>query len=448
MELKQKLEIGQLPGKKSSELAARRAAAVAPGVASVMPIYAKSQGGGVLVDEDGNSLIDLGSGIAVTTVGGANERVVDRITKQAQLLTHTCFMVTPYESYVKVCENLNRLTPGSFPKTSALFNSGAEAVENAIKAARVYTGKSAIAAFDYGYHGRTNLTLALTAKSAPYKGGFGPFAPDIYRFNSSHPFRDGMDGTEAANKAIADIERQVQAKHLAALIIEPIHGEGGFVVPGKGFLKELETWCRENGVVFIADEVQTGFARTGQWFASESEQIEPDIIITAKGIAGGMPLSGITGRKEIMEAIGPGGLGGTYGGNPLSCEAAIAVVEEIEENNYLERAIQIGELIKSRLEKIQASNPQLADIRGRGAMMAAEFFNIEKGVPDAALTGKIASGAREKGLVLLTCGMDGNVIRFLPPLSISDQLLNQAFDILEEVVAECVLDMELIAQSR
>lgn len=447
MELEQKLEVGQLPGKKSSELAARRAAAVAPGVASVMPIYAKSQGGGVLVDEDGNSLIDLGSGIAVTTVGGANKRVVERISKQVEHLTHTCFMVTPYESYVKVCENLNRLTPGNFPKTSALFNSGAEAVENAIKAARVFTGRSAIAAFDYGYHGRTNLTLALTAKSAPYKGGFGPFAPDVYRFNSSHPFRDGLSGTEAASKAIADIERQIQAKHLAAVIIEPIHGEGGFVVPGEGFLKQLSSWCKENEVVFIADEVQTGFARTGQWFASENEQIEPDIIITAKGIAGGMPLSGITGRKEIMEAIGPGGLGGTYGGNPLSCEAALAVVEEIEENDYLQRATEIGELIRSRLQIIQASHPQLADIRGRGAMMAAEFFNLEKGAPDPELTGKIASIARERGLVLLTCGLDGNVIRFLPPLSISNQLLNQAFDILEVVISECIRERESVTPS-
>lgn len=444
MELDQKLETGQLPGKKSTELAARRAAAVAPGVASVMPIYAKSQGGGVLIDEDGNSLIDLGSGIAVTTVGGANKRVVERVIKQAEHLTHTCFMVTPYESYIKVCENLNRLTPGDFPKTSALFNSGAEAVENAIKAARVYTGRSAIAAFDYGYHGRTNLTLALTAKSAPYKGGFGPFAPDIYRFNSSHPFRDGMTGTEAATKAIADIERQIQSKHLAAVIIEPIHGEGGFVVPGEGFLKQLSNWCKDNGVLFIADEVQTGFARTGQWFASENEQIEPDIIITAKGIAGGMPLSGITGRKEIMDAIGPGGLGGTYGGNPLSCEAAIAVVEEIEENNYLERAMEIGEIIKARLEKIQLAHPELADIRGRGAMMAAEFFDLEKGLPDSAITGKIASAARARGLILLTCGMDGNVIRFLPPLSISNQLLNQAFDILEEVVEESLENTELV----
>jgi 4-aminobutyrate aminotransferase/(S)-3-amino-2-methylpropionate transaminase len=412
-----------------------------------MPIYAKSQGGGVLIDEDGNSLIDLGSGIAVTTVGGANKKVVERITKQAEHLTHTCFMVTPYESYVKVCENLNKLTPGDFPKTSALFNSGAEAVENAIKAARVYTGRSAIAAFDYGYHGRTNLTLALTAKSAPYKGGFGPFAPDIYRFNSSHPFRDGLSGTEAAEKAIADIERQIQAQHLAAVIIEPIHGEGGFVVPGKGFLRALADWCQANGVLFIADEVQTGFARTGHWFASENEEIEPDIIITAKGIAGGMPLSGITGRKEIMEAMGPGGLGGTYGGNPLSCEAAIAVVEEIEENNYLDRAKAIGEIIRARLERIQLAHPELSDIRGRGAMIAAEFFNVEKGQPDAAITAKIASAARAQGLVLLTCGMDGNVIRFLPPLSITDELLEQAFDILEDIVDETLRTEELVAST-
>lgn len=434
MEIKQQLSMESFPGSKSAALAKRRSEAVAPGVASVMPIYAKSQGGGVLIDEDGNSLIDLGSGIAVTTVGGANERVVRRITEKAEHLTHTCFMVTPYESYVQVCENLNRLTPGNFAKTSALFNSGAEAVENAIKAARVYSGKSAIAAFDYGYHGRTNLTLALTAKSAPYKGGFGPFAPDIYRFNSSHPFRDGLDGETAARHAIADIERQIQAKHLAAVIIEPIHGEGGFIVPGAGFLKSLADWCKENGVVFIADEVQTGFARTGSWFASEHEGIEPDIIVTAKGIAGGMPLSAITGRKEIMEAIGPGGLGGTYGGNPISCEAAIAVVEEIEEKNYLSRASEIEEILKRRLRKLQSLDSRVVDIRGRGAMVAAEFFDAEKNTPDAAITGKIATEARSRGIILLTCGMDGNVIRFLPPLSISNELLEQAFDILEEII--------------
>jgi len=424
-----------MPGAKSEALDKRRKAAVAPGVASVMPIYAKSQGGGIVIDEDGNSLIDLGSGIAVTTIGGANQRLAQLVSEQVQELSHTCFMVTPYQSYVQVCENLNRLTPGKFAKTSALFNSGAEAVENAIKVARVHTGRSAVAAFDYAYHGRTNLTLALTAKSAPYKGGFGPFAPDIYRFRSSNPLLDGTDGQATALLAIKDMERQIQAKHLAAVIIEPIHGEGGFIVPAKGFLPTIANWCRDNGVVFIADEVQTGFARTGRWFASEDEGIEPDLIVTAKGMAGGLPLSAITGRAEIMGSIGPGGLGGTYGGNPVSCAAAIAVVEEIEKHDYLNRALEIEQILKKQLSRIQQSDKRVLEVRGRGAMVAMEL-GTGMNEPDAALTAKVAAECRKRGVILLTCGIDGNVIRFLPPLSISNQLLSEALDVVAKVLAE------------
>ncbi len=432
----QTLDVSEtLPGPVSAALQARRSLAVAPGVGSVMPIYAASQGGGIVVDADGNRFIDLGSGIAVTTVGGANKKVAELVSNQVLNLSHTCFMITPYEGYIQVCENLNRLTPGSHAKTSALFNSGAEAVENAIKVARVHTGRTAIAAFDYGYHGRTNLTLALTAKSAPYKGGFGPFAPDIYRFSASNPFRDQLLGEEAAAKAIRDMERQVGPTHLAALIIEPIYGEGGFIAPAKGFLPALQAWCNKNNVVFIADEVQTGFARTGQYFASEDEGLEPDIIVTAKGMAGGLPLAGITGKSEIMAAIEPGGLGGTYGGNPLSCAAAIAVVQEIETNNFLQRAKEIEQLLKSRLLKIQLTDPRLGEIRGRGAMIGVELIDPATSAPAGALTAKIALEARARGIILLTCGMDGNVIRFLPPLSISDALLNQAMDILESIIA-------------
>jgi len=435
-ELEQQLKIRTpMPGAKSEALDKRRKAAVAPGVASVMPIYAKSQGGGIVIDEDGNSLIDLGSGIAVTTIGGANQRLAQLVSEQVQELSHTCFMVTPYQSYVQVCENLNRLTPGKFAKTSALFNSGAEAVENAIKVARVHTGRSAVAAFDYAYHGRTNLTLALTAKSAPYKGGFGPFAPDIYRFRSSNPLLDGTDGQATALLAIKDMERQIQAKHLAAVIIEPIHGEGGFIVPAKGFLPTIANWCRDNGVVFIADEVQTGFARTGTWFASEDEGIEPDLIVTAKGMAGGLPLSAITGRAEIMGSIGPGGLGGTYGGNPVSCAAAIAVVEEIEKHDYLNRALEIEQILKKQLSRIQQSDKRVLEVRGRGAMVAMEL-GTGMNEPDAALTAKVAAECRKRGVILLTCGIDGNVIRFLPPLSISNQLLSEALDVVAKVLAE------------
>ncbi|MGB4136474.1 MAG: aminotransferase class III-fold pyridoxal phosphate-dependent enzyme, partial [Microbacterium sp.] len=291
-----------LPGPRSTEILARKADAVAAGVSHSIPIAAVAAGGGVVVDADGNSLIDLGSGIAVTTVGNAHPKVAAAVAAQAAQFTHTCFMVSPYESYVAVAEALNRLTPGDFAKRSALFNSGAEAVENAIKIARKHTGRPAVVALDHGYHGRTNLTMALTAKAMPYKAGFGPFAPEVYRVPGSYPFRDGLTGPQAAARAIALIEKQIGADSVAAVIIEPIQGEGGFIVPADGFLNEIVDWCRASGVVFIADEVQTGFARTGSMFASEVFGIEPDLVTTAKGIAAGLPLAGVTGRAEIMDA--------------------------------------------------------------------------------------------------------------------------------------------------
>jgi len=278
-----------IPGPRSQELMDRKAAAVAAGVGHTAPISAVAAGGGVVVDADGNSFIDLGSGIAVTGVGNSHPAVVAAIQDQAARFTHTCFMVSPYEGYVAVAEALNRVTPGDFPRKSALFNSGAEAVENAVKIARKFTGKSAVVAFDHAYHGRTNLTMALTAKSMPYKSGFGPFAAEIYRAPMSYPYRDGLSGADAAAKAISVIEKQVGAANLAAVLIEPIQGEGGFIVPAEGFLEAISAWCTASGVVFIADEIQTGFARTGAMFASEVLGIVPDLITTAKGIAGGLP---------------------------------------------------------------------------------------------------------------------------------------------------------------
>ncbi len=308
--------VTSIPGPRSQELIARKAAAVAAGVGHTVPIQAVAAGGGVVVDADGNSLIDLGAGIAVTTLGNAHPKVVAAVQEQVAQFTHTCFMISPYESYVAVAEALNRITPGAHAKKTALFNSGAEAVENAVKIARKFTKKQAVVAFDHGYHGRTNLTMALTAKSMPYKSGFGPFASEVYRAPMSYPFRDGLSGSDAAKKAISIIEKQVGADNLAAIIIEPIQGEGGFIVPADGFLPALVDWCRANDVVFIADEIQTGFARSGAMFASEHFGIVPDLITTAKGIAGGLPLAAVTGRSEIMDASHAGGLGGTYGGNP------------------------------------------------------------------------------------------------------------------------------------
>ncbi|MBN9177975.1 MAG: 4-aminobutyrate--2-oxoglutarate transaminase [Microbacterium sp.] len=418
-----------IPGPRSQELLARKAAAVSAGVSHTVPIEAVAAGGGVVVDADGNSLIDLGSGIAVTSVGNAHPAVVQAVQDAVAQFTHTCFMISPYESYVAVAERLNRLTPGDHEKKSALFNSGAEAVENAVKIARKFTGRQAVVAFDHAYHGRTNLTMALTAKSMPYKSGFGPFASEVYRVPASYPFRDRLSGPEAAAKAISTIEKQIGADNLAAVIIEPIQGEGGFIVPADGFLSAIVDWCRANDVVFIADEVQTGFARTGAMFASELFGIVPDLITTAKGIAGGMPLAAVTGRAEIMDATHGGGLGGTYGGNPVACAAAVASIDAFENDGLIQRAEELGAILRSRLDALQSEDPRIGDIRGHGAMVAAEFVDPATGAPDAALTAAVAKAAIAEGVIVLTCGTYGNVIRFLPPLSMPDHLLHEGLDV-------------------
>ncbi|MBB2976632.1 4-aminobutyrate aminotransferase/(S)-3-amino-2-methylpropionate transaminase [Microbacterium endophyticum] len=424
-----------IPGPRSKELLARKADSVPAGVGHTVPIAAVAAGGGVIIDADGNSLIDLGSGIAVTTVGNAHPAVVAAVQEQVARFTHTCFMISPYESYVAVAEALNRLTPGRYAKKTALFNSGAEAVENAVKVARKFTGKQAVVAFDNAYHGRTNLTMALTAKSMPYKSGFGPFAGEIYRAPTSYPYRDGLSGPEAARRAISLIEKQVGAENLAAIIIEPIQGEGGFIVPADGFLPALVAWCRKNGVVFIADEVQTGFARTGAMFASSGFGIEPDLVTTAKGLAAGLPLAAVTGRAEIMDASHAGGLGGTYGGNPIACAAALAAIDVYENDALIERAVEIEKILFARLEEMQARDSRIGDVRGRGAMVAVELADPDTGAPDSALAADIAKACIAAGVIVLTCGTYGNVIRFLPPLSIGDELLHEGLDVVAEVMA-------------
>ncbi len=424
-----------IPGPRSQALLARKASAVASGVSHTVPIEAVAAGGGVVVDADGNSLIDLGSGIAVTSVGNAHPAVVAAVQAAVAQFTHTCFMISPYESYVAVAETLNRLTPGDHAKKTALFNSGAEAVENAVKIARKATGRGAVVAFDHAYHGRTNLTMALTAKAMPYKSGFGPFASEVYRAPASYPFRDGLSGAEAAARSISLIEKQIGADNVAAVIIEPIQGEGGFIVPADGFLPAVVDWCRAHGVVFIADEVQTGFTRTGAMFASELFGIVPDLITTAKGIAGGMPLAAVTGRAEIMDATHGGGLGGTYGGNPVACAAAIAALDAFENDGLLGRAQQLGGILRARLESLQASDPRIGDVRGHGAMIAAEFVDPVTQAPDAALTSAVAKAAIAQGVIVLTCGTYGNVIRFLPPLSMPDDLLVEGLDVIAAALA-------------
>lgn len=429
----------EIPGPGSVRLAARRAAAVARGVSSVMPVYAVRADGGIVEDVDGNRLIDLAAGIGVTTVGNAAPRVVDAVRDQALDFTHTSFMTTPYESYVALAEQLNRLTPGTYAKRSMLFNSGAEAVENAVKIARSYTRKPAVVAFDHAFHGRTNLALALTAKSMPYKSGFGPFAPEIYRAPMSYPYRDGLldkelatDGEVAAARALTIIDKQIGAANLAALIIEPIQGEGGFIVPAPGFLAALQRWCRDNNVVFIADEVQSGFARTGAMFACEHEGVDPDLICTAKALGGGLPLSAVTGRAEVMDAPQAAGLGGTFGGNPLACAAALAAIATIEADGLVARARQIERLAFDRLGRLQAGDDRIGDVRGRGAMIAMELVRSGTAEPDPELTAKLVAAAHAAGVIVLTCGTFSNVIRLLPPLTISDELLADGLDVLAE----------------
>jgi 4-aminobutyrate aminotransferase/(S)-3-amino-2-methylpropionate transaminase len=427
--------VTEIPGPRSRQLFERKNAAVAGAVSVALPVFAVAAGGGVLVDVDGNSLIDLGSGIAVTTVGNAAPRVVEAITAQARQFSHTCFMITGYEGYVEVAETLNRLTPGDHEKRTALFNSGAEAVENAIKIARAATGRQAVVAFDHAYHGRTNLTMALTAKSMPYKSGFGPFASEVYRAPMSYPFRDGRSGPDAARSALSIIEKQIGGANLAAIIIEPIQGEGGFIVPAEGFLLALRDWCTANGVVFIADEVQTGFARTGAMFAVDHEGVVPDLVVMAKGIAGGMPLSAVTGRAELMDAVHAGGLGGTYGGNPIACAAALASLDLIENGGLIERAQTFELLLRGRLDALRAADPRVGDVRGRGAMMAIELVDPATGEPDVALTQRVAKAAHADGVIVLTCGTYGNVIRLLPPLAISDELLSEGLEVIERALA-------------
>ena len=409
-------------GEKSAALNARREAAIARALTPGLPGYVVAADGGVLVDADDNSYIDFASGIAVTSVGASNKRVAEAVAKAAAKFTHTCFMVSPYESYVAVCEKLNQLTPGDHEKKSVLLNSGAEAVENAVKIARKYTGKNAVAVFDYGYHGRTNLTMSMTAKNKPYKTGFGSLAGDVHRVPMSYPSRDGLKGDQAAARAIKVLDQQVGPENLACVVIEPVQGEGGFIVPAEGFLPAIAQWCRDNEVVFIADEIQSGFGRTGQWFASEDEQVIPDLVTTAKGIAAGMPLSGVTGRAEIMDSPIPGSLGGTYGGNPVACAAALAAIEEFETHDLPGRAREIEAIVREYFEPLEELEAVL-DVRGRGAMMAIELINAE-------VTAEVASACKKQGVLILTCGIDGNVIRLLPALTIPEHLLREGLEIL------------------
>ncbi|WP_157155586.1 MULTISPECIES: 4-aminobutyrate--2-oxoglutarate transaminase [unclassified Diaminobutyricimonas] len=424
-----------IPGPKSKALHERRLAVVPGGVSSALPVYIERAQGAILVDVDGNQFIDVGAGIGVTTVGHTVEAVVAAASAQLQKVTHTLFTITPYEEYVRVAELLAQHTPGDHAKKTVLVNSGAEAVENGVKIARKHTGRPGIAVLDHGYHGRTNLTMAMNYKAMPYKAGFGPFAGDVYHAPSSYPFRDGLTGTEAAARTIAFLEKTVGAADLACLVFEPIQGEGGFMVPADGFLPALQEWCTSNGIVFIADEIQSGMARTGAYFASEHFGIVPDIVLSAKGIAGGLPLAGVTGRAEIMDASHAGGLGGTFGGNPVSCAAAIAVFEQIESANLLGEAQRIEASLQPELVKLQEKYPVIGDVRGKGAMLAIELVEPGTKTPLPEAVNSVAAFAAQHGVLMLTAGTWGNVLRFLPSLALTDELIGQVVEVLDDAFA-------------
>ncbi|CAN5485771.1 4-aminobutyrate--2-oxoglutarate transaminase [soil metagenome] len=424
-----------IPGPKSIALQERRNAVVSAGVSSALPVYIERAHGAILVDVDGNAFIDLGAGIGVTTVGHTVDTVVEAAREQLGEVLHTLFTITPYEEYVRVCELLAEHTPGTHAKKSVLINSGAEAVENGVKIARKFTGRNGIAVLEHAYHGRTNLTMAMNFKASPYSTGYGPFAGDVYRAPNSYPLHDGLSGADAAARTISYLEKTVGASDLACLVVEPIQGEGGFMVPADGYLPALQKWCTDSGIVFIADEIQSGMARTGAYYASEHFGLVPDLVLTAKGIAAGLPLAAVTGRAEIMDASQPGGLGGTFGGNPVACAAAIAVFEHIERDGLLGEAKRIEGVLKPALEALQQKHDFVAEVRGIGAMIAIEFADPATHQPRADIPGKVAAFAAQHGVLVLTAGTYGNVIRFLPSLAITDAQLTDAIGVIGDALA-------------
>jgi 4-aminobutyrate aminotransferase/(S)-3-amino-2-methylpropionate transaminase len=420
----------------NADLQKRRVAAVPRGVSNSLAVYADRASNAELWDVEGRRYIDFAAGIAVLNTGHVHPKVKAALAQQLERFTHTCFQVTPYESYVALAEQLNGLMPGSGPKKTIFLTTGAEAVENAVKIARYHTKRTAVISFVGSFHGRTLACIALNGKVAPYKTGFGPMMPDTYHVPYPIPFHgvtveDSLSHLEYLFKADVDPER------VAAIIIEPVQGEGGFYPAPPELLRKLRALCDKHGIVFIADEVQTGFGRTGKMFAIEHSGVEPDLMTVAKSVAGGVPLSAVIGKAEIMDAPPSGGLGGTYAGSPLACAAGLAVLEVIREEKLLERAQHIGQFMTSRLKGLQARFPSIGDVRGLGAMVAVEFVkNGRADLPDADLAKAVVQAAGRLGLVILGCGLYSNVVRFLAPLTISDALMKEGFNLFEKALAE------------
>jgi len=433
----------EIPGPKSRALMERRHRAVTSGVGIATPMFAEEAKGALLTDVDGNTFIDFGGGIGVMNIGHANGRVVEAVKSKAEQLTHTCFYVTEYEEYIELAERLNAIVPGPSEKRSFFVNSGAEAVENAVKIARYYTGRPAVIAFENSFHGRTMFAMTLTGKTDPYKKGFGPFVPEVYRVPAPYAYRcpAGRDCSGGCQgDCFGSIEKAfvstVHPSSVAAIIVEPVSGEGGFIPFPDFYLKQLRELCDEHGIVMIVDEVQTGYGRTGKMFAIEHSGVEPDIMTTAKSMGGGLPIAGVTGKAEIMDSVHAGGLGTTYGGNPIACAAALAVLDTFEEEDLLVQSVRLGEKVMSAMREIQERHPDfVGDVRGLGPMAAMEFVtDAETKTPDKERNAKIVQAALQEGLLLLTAGQYSNCIRTLMPLNISDDELEEGFAILGRAI--------------
>jgi len=434
--------VTEIPGPRSRELMARREAAVPKAVFNTVPVFVERASGAIVEDVDGNRFIDFGAGLAVLNVGNAAPGVVEAIRKQAEAYTHTCFHVTLNEPYVALAERLNELTPGDHEKRTMLVNSGAEAVENAIKVARYFTGRSAVVTFDHSFHGRTLMAMSLTAKVMPYKRGFGPFAPEVYRLPFSYPYRcpTGQPpercGPSCADLVIEEMDKHIGPESIAAVIAEPVQGEGGFVVPAPEFLPRLAEFCREHGILLVADEVQTGFGRTGRWFGIEHFGLVPDIVTTAKALGSGLPIGGVTARADVMDAVHVGGLGGTFGGNPLAAVAALEVIGTIERDGLLDRAERVGGTLLAGLRDLQERYDVVGDVRGLGAMVAMELVDDrETKRPAQGAAGRVIEECYKQGLIALKAGTYDNVIRLLPPLTIGEDLVEEGLGLLEKAVA-------------